>query len=259
MFHVLLGTSADVPLASIAETLAAFHKIPFQDAAHDARVGWGFVGRNMPEAEAQQLAALLESKNIRACVMSSDAILPIPLAKRVKALEWESGQLHLTLADGSKDALASSNVRAIAALGLPTRSVTTEKIVEGPSNVEKLVNVGLLLSGIPISIGKKKRVVEKTTVKEDLLFYVDILADSPPRRFRIDAQNLNYAFLKQRMLHNTLQNFKMLLGDLAAWAPTAHLNRGTRFLTKNMILSQMGYESFNELELETLWLSALPR
>ncbi len=54
-----------------------------------------------------------------------------------------------------------------------------------------------------------------------------------------------------------LLNFKTFLKDLTQWAPSAHINKGSRLLINNLILSQMGYESIAHLEKETLWLSAL--
>ena len=254
-FDVLLDNSAEAPMNGIAESIAAFKKIPFIDAAHDARLAWGFIGRDLAEQDAKQLASILEGKSVKARVVRSDSIAPLAAAQGVKSLVFDATGLQLTLMSGSIETVTPAQLSVISGFGLPLRSVTKEKIVEGRTNAQKLVNVGLLMAGIPFSVGKKKTVTEKTTVKEDILFYADLLANSPARRFRIDAQNFNYAFLKERMLYNMLLNFKAFLKDLTLWAPNARVNKGTRFLINNLILSQMGYESIAHLEKETLWLS----
>lgn len=254
---VILGESKEIPTVQIAEALAAHKKIPFQDAIHDVRVSWGFLGHNLAEMEAHELAAALISKGIPAQALPVDSLRDLPIAQFVKALELRGAELVLTLPSGEMHSVAYDQIKVIAGTGLTVREVSKEKVTEGRTNTQKMVNVGLLLSGIPLSVGKRKTVVEKTTVKEDILFYLDLLVEGPTRRFRIDAQALSYSFLKERMLHNTLQNFKTLLGELTRSAPQAHVNRGTRFLVKNQILTQMGYESFSDLERETLWLSAI--
>ncbi len=201
-FDVLLNSSADVPLNNISESIAAFKKIPFVDAAHDARMAWGFIGKDLSESDAKQLAAILVGKGVEARVVKSGSLAPLPAVQSVKSLAFDATSLQLTLMSGSVEIVTPAQLSVIAGFGLPLRSVTKEKIVEGRTNAQKLVNVGLLMAGIPFSVGKKKTVTEKTTVKEDILFYVDLLANSPSRRFRIDAQNFNYAFLKERMLHS---------------------------------------------------------
>jgi hypothetical protein len=257
-FDVLLDDPGDVPTVGIAESIAAFKKIPFQDAAHDARLAWGFIGKNLSEPDARNLATILEKKSLRSRVIVSGSIAPLPPIEIVKSLSFETAGLQLAPASGVAAMLTPEQLSVIAAAALPLRSVTREKVTEGGrTNAQLLLNAGLMMAGIPISVGKKKRVVEKTSVKEDLLFYVDLLVKSPARRFRIDAQQLNYGFLKERMLHNTLQNFKTLLMDLTRWAPRAACNKGARMFIKGMMLSQMGYESLAHLEQETLWLSAL--
>jgi hypothetical protein len=257
-YDVLLGTCDDVPAAVVAEAIAACKKIPFQDAMHDVRAGWGFLGKNLPEDEAERLVAAVQSKGVAARLVAHDDIAPLPELQLVKNVVFDAAGLRLIGAAGDLGTFAPAHLSVVAAAALATRSVTTKKVVEGGrSNVEKLVNVGLLLSGIPISIGKKAKVVEKTTVKQDLFFHLDLLMREPSARFRIDAESVRYAFLQERMVHNTLQNFKIFLKDLTEWAPQARLNKGARFFLKNLVLSQMGYESFANLEEEMRWLSAL--
>jgi hypothetical protein len=256
-WDVLLADCNEVSTASVAEAISAFKKIPFQDAAHETRLAWGFLGSALVSAEADRFEEILHSKGLPTRRVTTGSLPTLPVPQTVKAIELEPTVIKMTLSTGAIATLEPKEVAILAAIGVPQRSVSVTKTIEGRTATEKIVSVGLLLSGIPIPIGKKKRVVEKTTIQEEMFFYGDIVTAAPHRRFRLDALALSYSFLNERMVHNTLLNFKTMLRDLAAWAPHARINKGMRYLMGNRILSQMGYETMADLDKETLWLTSI--
>ncbi len=255
-FDVLLEDAADVPANLITESIAAFKKIPILDAAREMRFAWGFLGSNLSESDAKNFAAVLESKQVHARIIVTASIAPLPEVRRVKKIDADPAGLRFTLESDGTELVTPTDLKVIAVAGVNERSTRTEKVVHDRSNAQKLLSAGLWMSGIPVTLGKKK-IVEKKVLDEHQIFYLDLLTNVPARRFRIDAQNISYAFLGDRKGFNMQLNFKIFLKELTAAAPQARLNKGVRMMMGNAILSQMGYESLADLEKETLWLSAL--
>src|SRR5207237_9314160 len=98
---------------------------------------------------------------------------------------------------------------------------------EGPGAGDRALNMGILLAtGLPIKVGKKERVVEKTVESTDLVFFVDLVFKDPALRLRVDAQNFDFSCLKERKLYNVLGNLRLFVADLVKAAPGAYQNRG---------------------------------
>jgi hypothetical protein len=146
----------------------------------------------------------------------------------------------------------------VSAAGITLTTTTTKTTKEGPSAAQKILSTGILLTtGLPIKIGGKERVVEKTQQQSELVFYLDLYYGQPLRRRRIDAQHFDYSFLKERKLYFVLGNFKLVLGDLLAAAPAAWRNHGAKVLLEGKPVQTMGYESLADLEREARWLLTL--
>jgi len=239
-FSVILTRPEQREPMVVAKAMAAIRKTPVQDQVSAAKSGWGIVASHLEAQEAQHLAKELSVAGLESKVCSALATLP-----DFQALtKWES-----TFCDG---------LDLIAAAGITVTSRTTKSVKEGPSATQKILSTGILLTtGLPIKIGGKDRIVEKTQQHSDLLFYVDLVYRNPSRRWRIDAQRFDYSFLKERKLYFLMGNFKLLLEDLEKGAPSAWINHGTRVLRDNKPIQTMGYESLEDLERETQWLLTL--
>ena len=118
---------------------------------------------------------------------------------------------------------------------------------------QKAAGIGIMLAtGLPIPIGRTKQVVRKKENVE-LNLYAEIFLTSPDRRLRIDAQQLPYTFLKEKMGHSAMVNFRTLFADLLSGAPAALKTRGARVLSEGKPLTSMGYDSLADADKEADW------
>jgi hypothetical protein len=226
----------------LAKALAAARKTPVQDQVVLAKSCWGILTDHATTEEAHALKQALEAAGVKTVVCPATSLLALPAAEAVNALT----------------ALPAAKPILFAAAGVTITSSTTKKVKEGPSATDKIISAGIMLTtGLPIRIGGKTRVVEKTEHHSDLLFYIDVLYGSPLKRMRVDAQNFDYSFLKARKLYQVLGNFKLLVEDLTKMAPEAWQNHGSQVLLAGKPMITMGYETLADLERETLWLLTL--
>jgi hypothetical protein len=226
----------------VAKALAAVRKTPLQDQIGPAKGGWGIVADNLAETDAQSLARNVGALGVPCIAVPASTVVQLPAPQAMTRM----------------DPALFPTVVLMAAAGFTVTSTTTKTVKEGPSAAQKVLSTGILLTtGLPISIGGKDRMVEKTQQQSDRVFYVDLLCKEPLRRFRVDAQRFDYSYLKERKLYQVFGNFKLLVGDFAQAAKGAWRNHGARILLDNKPIQTMGYESLADLERETRWLLTL--
>ena len=241
-FFVLLARQEDRDPMPLAKALASARQPPLQDQMMTAKNSWGILAENLSEADARHLVESLQTAGVESIAKPAESLAT--LAKAEPAATMES--------------IPTSQLVLIAAAAITTTSTTTKSVKEGPNAAQKVLSTAILLgTGLPIKIGGKERIVEKTQTHSDLAFFVDLLYKDPPRRLRVDALHFNYAFLKERKLYQGLGNFKLLVGDLVKAVPEAWKNHGTRVFMENKPLQTMGYGSLADLERETRWLLTL--
>lgn len=257
-YAVLLAAPEGLQVAPLAKALAIFKKIPFQDAARLARNSRGFVGEHLSEEEARELVSRLTDFGIGGLVMAQASIRELAQAQTVSRLEVRLDALRLTDKAGAAETIPSSSLVIVAAAGIKVLATDTVKTREGPTTAARAVRAGVLMTtGLPLPIGKKKRKAQQKKTSSEILFYLDLITREPEARYRIDAQNFDYSFLKKRMLHHSFGNFKMLLSDVIKIAPGALHNKGTRVIMKSQPVSIMGYGSFVDFHRESQWLWTL--
>jgi len=238
-FVVILARPDGRDLVALAKALAAARKTLVYDQMMTAKNAWGIVAENLTEPEAKALVQALRSSGVESVVCPSASLLPLPSAEPAATLQ----------------ALPASPPVLIAVAGI----TSTNTVKERPSGALKILNIANLLAGagLPIRIGGKERVVEKTQQHSEIVFYADILYKAPPRRLRIDARRFDYSFLKERKLYQTRGNFKLLIGDLVKGSPEAWKNHGTQILLEGKHIHTMGYQSLADMERETRWMLTL--
>ncbi len=238
---ILADPNARNPML-VAKALASVRKTPLQDQILVAKNGWGVLAENLSETDSKKLVQDLKNAGLETFSMASKSFIPLPDIKPAQTL----------------DLLLANPPVLIAAAGITHTSKTTKLIKEGPSAGQKIMSTVILLgTGLPVNIGGKSRLVEKTQQHCDLVFHADFLYKDPWLRYRVDAQMFNYACLKERKQYYVLGNFKLLLADLVKAYPQAWTNHGARVLLEGKPVQSMGYESLTDLEKETRWLLAL--
>ncbi len=257
-FDVILDEPHGYNAIFLAEVLASFKKIPFQDAATFTHHAWGVAETHLSHEEAITLTAKLSEKKLKSLLIPSGSFKVLPAFKKGTNLVLNSDAMEIILEKSSQEVIQGDNVLLLAVGGIPERTQITKKISEGPSGAARAVSAGIFMTtGIPISIGGKKKKEEKIETKEETLFYLDVFTKNPLSRYRLDPQHLNYSFLKEKKLYNTFQNFKLLLHELSALAPRSYQNKGMRNLLANQSLSTMGYDTLEDFEKEMRWLITL--
>jgi len=241
-FAVILTRPDRYDPMAVAKALAWVRKTPLQDQVSAAKKGWGILAEHLSAEEARSLADGLGRAGLESASLPAASLVALPEAKPILSVE-----------PGMIDRLA-----LICAAAITVTSTTTKTVQEGPSPAQKLLSTGIFLTtGLPIKIGGKEQTVEKKQQHSDLVFYLDLIYKDPLRRLRVDAQDFDYACLKERRLYHVMGNFKLLLGDLAQAAPQAWRSLGARILLEGRPVHEMGYESLSDMEREARWLLTL--
>jgi hypothetical protein len=241
-FCVLLTQAEQRDPLALAKALAAIRKTPVPDQSVAAKNCWGLFEIGSNENSARELSQGLTAAGISNRIIPSSRLAPLP------------DPIPLDRFDG----LSGVGLILIAAAGVTVTHKTTRTVKQGPSGTDKVLSAGVFLAtGIPIKFGPKEEKIKKEQTQSDLVFYVDLLYQNPPRRLRIDALHFDYSFLKERKQYHVQGNFKLLLGDIAKLAPEAWRNHGTRLIQEGLPLNRLGYSSLTDLERETRWLLTL--
>lgn len=254
-YAVLLSDPAALLSPKIAEAMARFQKVPIADMGAPARRSWGIIAQGLPKAEGQRLLDHMGALGLGGLVIPENLIEDLPPAQRLDSLEPGGERLSLAPHNAAAASVPWSQVRLAAAAAFKKTTVKTVKVTEGPSSGEKALNVGLMMSGIPIKVGKNKEVL-KTLEETDLVLYLDLCIGSPAARYRVDAQNFDYSFLKAKMAYNVFSNFKTMIIDLSERGRFP-INRGAAVIFEGKPINSMAYESLADLERETRWLLTL--
>ena len=252
---MLLASSGDFQWSLVAKALVTFKGIPLYDATRLARNSRGIVGEKLDEEAARQLAASLEGVGCRVIVVAQDGMAVIPGAELVTMIEALAQGWRFHLKDSSLVEVSFEQVHLMAALSYDEISQKTKQIKEGPTMGQRAVSIGIMMTtGLPINIGGKTRTVTKTQRQTATFYAADIIALEPMRRFKIDAQNFNYACLKDRKGYNAFNNFRLLIGDLAGRSPSCQRNAGIKVLVDARPIHEMAYDSMDAYEREIRWL-----
>ncbi len=258
-YSVLLKNEEQLRFGPIGQALAIYRSVPTLDTVNEAKKCWGILTEKISEADAGRLIASLAKYNLLGIPVPQEAMRNLPPVINVDAVDEFEGGIRLVDENEAVHDLKGQDVHVIGAAAF--RSVTQKKIEEkqGPTTGQRAASIGIMLAtGLPISIGPKKKTIQKTISDTELLFMMEIVAGNPARRFRIEGTHVNYAFLKERMVAGAMGNFRLLLSDAVLRAPQARRSRGTRILLANEPVTGMGYEGIPDLERECRWLLSIP-
>lgn len=241
-YAVILAAAEHFKPVEIARALAALKKVPEQDLVPAARRCWGLIEEDIDEASARELSAGLDKAGLAALAVPKNLIEDLP-AVRVMPL----------LAPFKPERLA-----ILAAAGYKETTTRKLKTSEGPDLARKAIGMGItMMTGLPTSIGKAKKEVEKTVENTELVFFLDLVLKDPAERLRIDVQDFDFSCLGAKKTYGAIVNFRQLIYDLADVSPSAVRNRGTTFLLEQKPVRDMGYEDLRDLERECRWLLTL--
>lgn len=259
---VILARPEALDPAKIAAVFGPFKKIPFQDAVRLAKNCWGVVSREGSPMAAEGLRAALTAAGLPSLVVRSDSLLDLPDARQAKKIVFGEKALEdqtpvAPLVPPGPRSLPWAALSVIALAGYSETSHSTVKVKEGPDATERAINMGLLATGIPIKVGKKSQVVEKSVETSELVFHLQLCFEEPRLRLHVNAQSFDYSCLGALKQYNALANMKTLVAEIAKRAPRALRSRGARVFLENRQIREMGYDSLADLEKESRWLRTL--
>ena len=242
-YAVVFTQSLLPPFMDVARALAQAHKTPAIDQTLPAKRAWGILAEHQSEPSAQVLQQSLAAAGLPCRVISENEIPPLPEAKAMAHME----------------PIAAERIILLGAAAVSFSTVSTKTVKEGPSAAQKIINTTVSMStGIPLKLGGKTRVVEKTTTQTDRQFYLDIVLRDPLERRRISADHFDYSCLKERKGYQSFANFRLIIDDFMLQAPAAKLNHGIRILREKKPVVEMEYVSLADFERELRWRLTLP-
>ncbi len=255
---VILAKPEDPPADALARIFAEFHGVTAFDGKRLANHAWGFLGEKLSESGAEKLKALADAAGLPVHIKEEKDIPALPPALNLHRAWFDEYRLYYTTGSSPKEhSIACSDLALACAVGLREETSFVKTIQRGPSAQQRAVGLGLsMVTGIPISLGKKQE-VKKTVKSAEFYLYIDLFSKDLSTRLHVDAQQFNFLDLQERMLPNAMGNFKTLLQDLATRAPAALKNRAARMILASQPYASMGYETRGDYEKECRWLLAL--
>jgi hypothetical protein len=223
------------PAAVLAKALAPARRAPVQDLLIPMRRCWGLIELDAEESAAKEEARLLAQAGVRSLAIPANLVEEAPPAELVH--EFERRPLPARL-------LAAAVFRQ-----------TTQKVVaqeSGPTAAQRALTIGLsMATGLPLGVGGGKKVERRIVESGDLVYWLDVYAGQPLRRYRLAAHDFDFSCLGERMGFDAAGNFRRILEWLAPDARA--LNRGARGILEGKPMRDLGYESLADLDREGRW------
>lgn len=253
---VLLREPARFDAQTVAVVLAANSKLPAETLLPVVRRGWGIVAEPSSAEDAEALAAALTAAGRPALAAPVSLIEepPPPVVVLKGELAGDGFDVDEAKANAPRERLSWSRLRVLAA-GQVTET-STKTVTEGPSVAEKSVRLGVTLAtGIPVGRGKETQ--RRVTEERSIPFIEMLFVARPAKRVRIMAAAFDYSVLGPKMGYSAELNFRALVAELAARAPSALRSRGARAILEKAPSGRLAYESFDDAGRELRWLGTL--
>ncbi|MBI3098195.1 MAG: hypothetical protein HYY93_08145 [Planctomycetes bacterium] len=258
----------DVPRTAPA-IAAALHRNIY-DARHLARYARGIVEEEMSREDADALVAALAALGVEAVVIPQSTLPVLPSPRRIQdiecapeALRWKVNfqqpswtetpwpqivfmSVGIVASPHYKDFLSSDGFKAMPMLHMiddpEARREVKERLTQRHLRGEAAAEVDL----------STRRSIEdnelKTLYREQTYSYCDLLVSAPLKRLRINRHDCHFDTLGPRMKQTSLENFRLLVEDIARLAVSAHLTDITRAYLDGIELNRILFESTTGFE-----------
>jgi hypothetical protein len=258
-FSVLLSRPEHLQFDKIAQVLSRRDGSPLLDARRGAKRCWGFLGEKLEEPRARLLVAAATEAGLGTLLLEDSEVPPYPVPENMRSGRAAEDGLRFTVGSAAEERLLPwPELKLVCAAGLTERISVRKTVKEGPSGGEQLARVGVtLLTGIPLGLGKSKE-VQKTSKEQELFLHMDLaFRGKEAMAFHINPEGFNFTGLGGRKQPNALGNFRLLLQDVARFAPAALKSRGAAGILAGQPFNAHGYDSADDYEKERRWLFAL--
>lgn len=245
--------TADEKLPAIpvlAKVLGAASGLDLDTAAAAARHCWGLLGEGLDEAAADALVRNCGELGVKTIKLQETEALTLPPPLPVKKITFDAGAAIFTAGAGRAIPARPEDLTVLAAAPIKQEFLKTVKTSEGPSAGEKAFRLGIMAAtGLPIGMGKTKE-ANKQVKSFELAFYLDLLFKDGATRLRLTSDDFDFSGLNEKKTYSSQVNFRVLCGELAAFAPQAFKNAGLRAIIEGTPLTLLPYDSLSDLEKE---------
>jgi len=252
---VVLRAPAKFDARLVAAVLAKHSVLPAETLLPVVRRSWGIVAEPSPAEEAEALAADLISAGLSAVAVPVGLLEQPPAAILVTKADLSGDGLDVLAGKGKTlpERLIWTHMKVLSA-GVVTET-GQKTVTEGPSLTEKSVRLGAtLVTGLPLMGGKTQT---RQVAEERRMPFIEMIFVSPVRRIRILADGFDYTALGPKMSYSAELNFRALVRELADRAPGALRAKGARAIMAKAPSGELSYGSFEDVQRELRWLSAL--
>ena len=244
--------------ALVTEIISKFLGLNRDDAAQTARHSWGFMGENLSGEKALELMQKCGTYGVEAAKIPTADLPELEIPLHIKKLEFGPDKLIYTEANGQSDTILKEDMRVLSAAPVKTETTRIIKTTEGPSAREKAIRIGIMAAtGLPIGLGKNKK-VEKEVKSSETSFCMDLILKDGGR-LRFGSDNFNFSCLAAETTYSSQTNFRLMAAKLSAFAPKALRNAGLWAILESKPLAPLPYDSMDDFETESLRLLALAR
>ena len=254
LFTVIATGERLPPRETLAEIYRDFHKIPFDEAAQMARHSWGFIAENIPEQQASEIAEKCKAAGIETALTPAGDTAAAEPFKLIIKTACDKENFSFTPEHAAQIAVPWENVLIAAAAPVKEEIVMRQTVKEGPSIAQRAV--GMMLTGLPIALGKTKK-IEKESKQTETAFYMDIVLKPPHGRLRMRSDNFDYSYLGSRKTYSSQTNFRIFATDIAFLSENALKNTGLLAIMERKQLAPLGYDSLNDFDKEIRRLCAV--
>lgn len=250
----LLRASAGFDPRLVAAVLAKRSALSAESWLPVVRRSWGIVAEPSAAEDAEALAAALTAAGQPAIAAPVSLLEEPPPPVFVTKAELSGDGFDVLAGRGAQaERLTWTHLKVVSAGAVSESGLKT--VTEGPTIAEKSVRLGMTLAtGLPLlgGKGKTRQVAEVRRAP-----FIDLLFAAPARRLRILAEGFDYTALGPAMSYSAELNFRKLAAELCARAPSALRSRGARGVLAKAPSGAIDYESFDDVQREERWLSAL--
>ncbi|MCG3205130.1 MAG: hypothetical protein KCHDKBKB_01848 [Elusimicrobia bacterium] len=258
LYAVILKDESQLQWGPIAQALAVYRQVPPLDTTAEAKRCWGILAEKDDKATAEKFCEAMNSRKLSCSVVPQTALLPHNPPILFSKISQTPESLSLGDHANFSFSLPWISISVLAAAAFQSSQVRVLEEKQGSTGAQKLLSAGIMLTtGLPIRIGPKGKTVQKNISETQLSFVLDLHVKNSQKRYRMMADQFDFSFLHEKMVHGAMGNFRLLLQEWSQRAPQARQSRGTRILLGGHPITTMGYETLFDLEKETRWLNAI--
>lgn len=239
-YAVIQTDARKPPVEALARAFKVLRELVDMDAQTLAKDAYGIVAGGLPAEQARNLSNALAAESIATEVISEDDLLRLPAAMKTRQIDCLPERLVVYDTLDRPVEIGWEHVALVAAgLVVLSRFKRVEKT--------RYEYRGGARGGVRVPVTDVKH-KEERPARPLLELYVDIA----PGRYRLFGDECRYGYLGARATSVHLDNFPLLVQDLAHYATRAVLTRGTESLRSDETLT-LKYPSRHAFEEEIIW------